>query len=213
MRYVGVPLREDFSLDADALLARDRARAPGAHLDRLSQQSDRQPLSARGDPARRCAPRPGLVAVDEAYYAFSGGASLLDEVGRHPNLVAGAHGLEAGPRGPAPGRGDRRRRSGSRELDKLRMPYNVNVLTAAAAELLLERREVFDAPDGRDRGRARAPRGGARRACRGVRALSVGGELRPGARARRAARLRGAAGSVVYWSARSTARIPCSPTA
>jgi histidinol-phosphate aminotransferase len=83
------------------------------------------------------------VVVDEAYYPFSGGATLLDEVGRHPNLVlvrtvsklglAGLRlGLAVGPAG------------WMRELEKLRPPYNVNVLTAAAAELLLAHREVFE---------------------------------------------------------------------
>jgi len=86
---------------------------------------------------------PGLVAVDEAYYAFSGGASLLDEVGRHPNLLLvrtvsklGLAGLRLGVAIGA--------REWIHELEKLRMPYNVNVLSAAAADLLLEHREVFE---------------------------------------------------------------------
>ena len=36
---------------------------------------------------RIVAASPGLVVVDEAYFPFAGGATLLDEVGRHPNLV------------------------------------------------------------------------------------------------------------------------------
>jgi len=86
---------------------------------------------------------PGLVAVDEAYYAFSGGASMLADVGRHPNLIVvrtvsklGLAGLRLGVAIAPPG--------WIHELDKLRMPYNVNVLTAAAADFLLERHDVFD---------------------------------------------------------------------
>ncbi|HKP34579.1 MAG TPA: aminotransferase class I/II-fold pyridoxal phosphate-dependent enzyme, partial [Sphingomicrobium sp.] len=85
---------------------------------------------------------PGLVVVDEAYYPFSNGATLLDEVGRHPNLLLvrtvsklGLAGLRLGV-GIGP-------RDWMVELEKLRMPYNVNVLTAAAADLVLERREVL----------------------------------------------------------------------
>jgi histidinol-phosphate aminotransferase len=87
---------------------------------------------------------PGLVVVDEAYYAFSGGATFLGEVGRHPNLVlvrtvsklglAGLRlGLAVGPR------------EWLQEFDKVRLPYNVNVLSAAAAEFILSRRDVLDA--------------------------------------------------------------------
>ena len=36
---------------------------------------------------RIVAAAPGLVAIDEAYYAFSGGVSMLDQVGLHPNLL------------------------------------------------------------------------------------------------------------------------------
>jgi histidinol-phosphate aminotransferase len=92
---------------------------------------------------RIVAASPGLVAVDEAYYAFSGGATLLDEVGRHPNLVLvrtvsklGLAGLRVGLAiGP---------RAWLAEFEKLRPPYNVNSLSMAAAELLLERGDVLD---------------------------------------------------------------------
>src|SRR6185369_10799526 len=90
---------------------------------------------------------PGVVAVDEAYYAFSGGAALLDEVGKHPNLVLvrtvsklGLAGLRVGVGIASP--------DWIRELEKLRMPYNVNSLSAAAADLLLEHREVFERQTG-----------------------------------------------------------------
>ena len=100
---------------------------------------------------------------------------------------ARAHRLEARARRAAPGARDRRRATGCAEFDKLRLPYNVNVLTAAAAEFLL-------APARGARG-ADAPRSsptaGALEAgldaIPGVRALPLGGQLRAGAPARRAA--------------------------
>jgi histidinol-phosphate aminotransferase len=81
--------------------------------------------------------------VDEAYQPFAGGASLMDEVARHPNLVVlrtfsklGLAGLRLGiAAGPA---------EWIAQFEKLRPPYNVNVLTAAAAEVLLSHREVFE---------------------------------------------------------------------
>ena len=72
------------------------------------------------------------------------GATLLDEVGRHRNLLlvrtvskmglAGLRlGLAIGPR------------EWTEQLEKLRLPYNVGALPAAAAELLLGERAVLEA--------------------------------------------------------------------
>jgi histidinol-phosphate aminotransferase len=142
MRYVGVPLREDFTLDARALLDAIRRERPALTW-----------IAYPNNPTGNLFPRaailevireaPGLVAIDEAYYAFSGGASLLDEAGRHPNVVVvrtvsklGLAGLRLGVAIGA--------RGWIHELEKLRMPYNVNSLSAAAADLLLSHREVFE---------------------------------------------------------------------
>lgn len=143
MRYEGVALRPDFSLDEEAL-----QRAIHEHEPALTW------IAYPNNPTGNLFPReailravdaaPGLVVVDEAYYPFSGGATLLDEVGRYPNLILvrtvsklGLAGLRLGVGiGPA---------DWMRELEKLRMPYNVNVLTAAAAELILEHGDVLEA--------------------------------------------------------------------
>jgi histidinol-phosphate aminotransferase len=142
MRYVGVPLKADFSLDEAALLAAIREHAP-ALVWLAYPNNPTGNLFDRDAMLRIVAAAPGLVAVDEAYYAFSGGASFLGELGRHPNLLlvrtvsklglAGLRlGLAAGPR------------EWIDELEKLRPPYNVNVLTAAAAQFLLGHRDVFE---------------------------------------------------------------------
>jgi len=142
MRYVGVPLREDFSLDAHAL-QRAIARERPALTWIAYPNNPTGNLFAREAILDAVRASPGLVAVDEAYYAFSGGASMLADVGRHPNLIVvrtvsklGLAGLRLGVAIASP--------AWIHELDKLRMPYNVNVLTAAAADFLLERHEVFD---------------------------------------------------------------------
>ncbi len=142
MRYVGVPLREDFQLDEAAMLAAIEAHDPALTWIAYPNNPTGN-LFPREAILRIVARSRGLVAVDEAYYAFSGGASLLDEVGRHPNLLlvrtvsklglAGLRlGLAAGPR------------EWIEELEKLRPPYNVNVLSAAAAEFLLSHGAVFE---------------------------------------------------------------------
>ncbi len=147
LRYVGVPLRADFTLDEPALMAAIEAHRPA--LTWLAYPNNPTGnLFPREAILRVVAASSGLVVADEAYFPFSGGATLRDEIGRHPNLVLvrtvsklGLAGLRLGlAAGPADWMG---------ELEKLRPPYNVNVLTAAAAELLLERREVLVEQAGR----------------------------------------------------------------
>jgi histidinol-phosphate aminotransferase len=142
MRYVGVPLRPDFTLDEAAVLAAIAAEKPALTWIAYPNNPTGN-LFAREAILRIVAASPGLVVVDEAYYAFSGGASLLDELGRHPNLVLvrtvsklGLAGLRVGL---AIGTAD-----WLAEFEKLRPPYNVNSLSMAAAQLLLERGDVLE---------------------------------------------------------------------
>jgi histidinol-phosphate aminotransferase len=141
MRYVGVPLNADFTLDEAALLAAIAAEKPALTWIAYPNNPTGN-LFPREAILRIVAASPGLVVVDEAYYAFSGGASLLDEVGRHPNLVLvrtvsklGLAGLRVGL---AIGT-----RAWLDEFEKLRPPYNVNALSMAAAELLLDHGAVL----------------------------------------------------------------------
>jgi histidinol-phosphate aminotransferase len=143
MRYVGVPLNDDFTLDEAKLLAAIEREKPALTWIAYPNNPTGN-LFPREAILRVIAAAPGVVAIDEAYYAFSGGASMLDEVGKHPNVLLvrtvsklGLAGLRVGLGIAAPG--------WTRELEKLRMPYNVNVLSAAAADFLLSHREVFDA--------------------------------------------------------------------
>jgi len=143
LRYVGLSLRADFSLDAEALLRAIEAERPAITW-----------LAYPNNPTGNLFPREavlaaarasqGLVVVDEAYYPFSDGATLLAEVPRVPNLVLvrtvsklGLAGLRVGAAIGNP--------EWMGELEKLRPPYNVNVLSMCAAEFLLERSDVLDA--------------------------------------------------------------------
>jgi histidinol-phosphate aminotransferase len=84
---------------------------------------------------------PGLVVIDEAYYAFAD-ASFLPRVGEFPNLLVlrtvskiGMAGIRLGYAVAAP--------EWTTELDKVRAPYNLNALTQAVAPLLLAERELL----------------------------------------------------------------------
>lgn len=141
LEYVGVPLAGDFSLDEEAVHSAIASRRP-ALVWLAYPNNPTGNLFSREAILRIVAATPGLVVVDEAYYAFSGGATLLDEVGRHPNLVVvrtvsklGLAGLRVGiAAGPA---------EWMDEFEKLRPPYNVGALNMAAAELLLAHGDVL----------------------------------------------------------------------
>jgi len=141
MRYVGVALNPDFTLDEKVFLDAIRRERPALTWIAYPNNPTGN-LFSRATLLAAIDASPGLIAVDEAYYAFAGGASLLAEVGRHANLIVvrtvsklGLAGLRLGL-AIAP-------RAWVAELEKLRMPYNVNALSAAAGELLLARADVF----------------------------------------------------------------------
>lgn len=141
--YGGVSLKADFSLDRPAVLEAVRRVRPAVTWISYPNNPTGN-LFDRRDILEIVDASPGLVVVDEAYYPYAGGATFMDEVGRHPNLVVvrtvsklGLAGLRLGlATGPADWLG---------EFDKLRLPYNVNVLTDAAARFVLGRRDVLEA--------------------------------------------------------------------
>ena len=133
---VKVPLREDFSLALPALLA---------HIDDATKLiylcSPNNPTgnSLGHDAIREVLRRfGGIVVVDEAYIDFSAGPSFLREMGEWPNLVvlqtlSKAWGCAAIRLGMA---------FASPEiigvLNKIKYPYNVNLLTQEKALELLD---------------------------------------------------------------------------
>lgn len=136
LRYESVALRPDFSIDPGALLAAiDRHRPSLVFLafpnNPTGNLFDRSAMTAVIERT------PGLVVIDEAYQAYAGGATFLGDLGRHRNVVVmrtlsklGLAGLRLGLLvGRAEWLG---------EFDKLRLPYNVNVLTQIAAAFALE---------------------------------------------------------------------------
>jgi len=140
MNYVGVPLTEDFSLDLAAMLAAIERHQPA--LIFLAYPNN--PTGNLFDAAaivQIIEAANGLVVVDEAYYAFASD-SFLPQLGRYANLLVmrtfsklGMAGLRLGFL------------AGSKiwleQLEKLRLPYNVGVLTQTVAEILLQHHEVL----------------------------------------------------------------------
>ena len=133
---VKVPLRDDFSLDLPALLARiDDA----TKLIYLCSPNNPTGNSLGHDAIREVLRRfGGIVVVDEAYIDFSAGPSFLREMGEWPNLVvlqtlSKAWGCAAIRLGMA---------FASPEiigvLNKIKYPYNVNLLTQEKALELLD---------------------------------------------------------------------------
>jgi histidinol-phosphate aminotransferase len=141
LRYVGVPLMADFTLDVDRLLAAVRDHQPAL----IFIAYPNNPTGNLFDSDALCAmieAAAGLVVIDEAYHAFAD-RSFVPALGQYPNLLVmrtlsklGLAGLRLGM---LIGRPD-----WIGELDKLRLPYNVNVLSQLVAARVLERTDILN---------------------------------------------------------------------
>ncbi len=140
MAYEGVSLKPDFSLDLDAVLAAMERRRP-ALIFIAYPNNPTGNLFDRSALLRLIEAAPGLVVIDEAYHAFAQ-ESLLDALERYEHLLImrtlsklGLAGLRLGALiGP---------RAWLEQLEKVRLPYNVGVLTQAVAESVLQRSDVL----------------------------------------------------------------------
>lgn len=142
LRYRPVPLRTaDFSLDVEAFEAAIAREQPA--LIFLASPNNPTGNALAPEAVLRIVERaPGLVVVDEAYLPFAD-HSFRGELGRHTNLLwmgtlskMGLAGLRVGfLAGPA---------AWVDELDKLRLPYNSNVLSQASAAFALRHAEVLE---------------------------------------------------------------------
>ncbi len=133
-RFVGVPLRADFSLDRAAVLAAIARERPAA-IFLASPNNPTGVQYAAADLEAILHAAPGLVVLDEAYAGFAE-TSFLPRVPEFPNLLlmatlskVGMAGLRLGYAAAAP--------EWIAEIEKLRPPYNVNSLTQAAVGALL----------------------------------------------------------------------------
>ena len=140
-RFVGVPLKTDFSLDMDAMRREIREHDPAVVF--LSYPNNPTGnLFDRASMDEIISITNGLVVVDEAYHIFAG-HSYYGHLGQHNNLVVmrtlsklGLAGLRLGYLvGPG---------AWVEQFEKVRMPYNISILTQYTAEFVLQRLEVFE---------------------------------------------------------------------
>ena len=140
VRFAGVPLESGFRLDADRMLAAIAEHRPA--LVFIAYPNN--PTGNLFDEAaitRIIEAAPGMVVVDEAYHAFAG-KTFMPRLADYPNLLvmrtlskSGLAGLRLGLI------------AGSEawlgHVDKVRLPYNVNVLTQLVAEKVLQHQDLL----------------------------------------------------------------------
>lgn len=142
MNYVGVPLQpETFELDSKAILTAIEQYQP-AVIFLAFPNNPTGNLFSIDTLLQIIRTAPGMVVIDEAYAPFTK-ASFIPRLGVYPNLLVmrtlskmGLAGLRLGLL------------IGSSEwieqIDKTRLPYNINTLTQVTAELVLKNRSVLD---------------------------------------------------------------------
>jgi histidinol-phosphate aminotransferase len=140
VNFVGVPLTEDFSLDMPAM-RKAIAKYHPAVIFIAWPNNPTGNLFSEEDILDLIASTSGLVVIDEAYSSFSG-CSFLRRVNDFDNVVvmrtvskSGLAGLRLGYLVASP--------AWCAEFDKLRLPYNINILTQVSAEFVLEHTEVL----------------------------------------------------------------------
>jgi histidinol-phosphate aminotransferase len=141
MKGIAVPLREDYSFDADAFIERMQAEKP-ALVFIAYPNNPTGVLYPEEEVARVIRACPGLAVLDEAYHVFAR-KSFMPRLSEFPNLVVvrtvsklGLAGIRLGYMAGRP--------EWIREFNKVRQAYNVNVLTQAAALFVLERLQVLE---------------------------------------------------------------------
>lgn len=134
--YDEVPLGADFALDAGAMRRAMREARPRLLFLACPNNPSGNLFDAGALESVVEASRETLVVIDEAYWAFSA-RDHLGWLERHPNLLVmrtlsklGLAGLRLGFLVGDP--------AWIRELDKVRLPYNVGVLNQVACEVALE---------------------------------------------------------------------------
>ncbi len=142
VKFVGVPLKDDFSLDRSAMLAAIAQHRPALIF-----------LAYPNNPTGNCFDEeviteiivrasPGLVVLDEAYYPFTP-HSFKNNLPSYDNLLLmrtlsklGLAGVRLGWLCGHPALLE--------EIDKVRLPYNVSVLDQVVAAWVLDHRDELD---------------------------------------------------------------------
>jgi histidinol-phosphate aminotransferase len=138
-QVLSVPRREDFTLDVQRIeaLVGDSGAEGRPKLLFVTSPGNPDGLAIPLDTIRRLLQLPLAVVVDEAYIEF-GGESAVPLLDTHPNLIvlrtfskwAGMAGLRLGYAVATP--------QVAGAMDRLRLPYNINVAVVVAALAVLE---------------------------------------------------------------------------
>lgn len=142
LRFAGVALEQDFSLDPDRFIAAMAEQRPAVVF--ISYPNNPSGNLYREDAiVRIIEAAPGLVVVDEAYHVFAG-RTFMTRLGEFPNLMVMRTVSKLGLAGLRLGYGVARP-AWTGEFEKLRPPYNVGVLTQVVAERVLANHAVLEA--------------------------------------------------------------------
>ena len=148
MQYSGVPLITDFTLDMAATRAAIKQHKPALIFIAFPNNPSGN-MFARAQVEEIIRLAPGLVVLDEAYHPFAQD-SFMPVLETYDQLLVmrtvskmGLAGLRLGLLCGNPALID--------EINKVRLPYNINVLTQQAAALVLDNPEFLDEQAGRIR--------------------------------------------------------------
>jgi histidinol-phosphate aminotransferase len=140
MGYAGVPLKADFSLDIDAMLAAIARHQPAVIFIAYPNNPTGNLFDADAV-SRIIEAAPGVVVVDEAYHAFAD-TTFMGKLAQYPNLLLmrtlsklGLAGLRLGLLVGRP--------EWLIHLEKLRLPYNVGIVTQLMAERVLQHHDIL----------------------------------------------------------------------
>ncbi len=143
VEFVGVPLTADFALDTDAMLAAIAEHRPAVVWLAYPNNPTGSLFDEAAIEAIIAAASQSLVVIDEAYQPFAE-RSWMARAGEFDNVVVmrtvsklGLAGIRLGYLAGLP--------AWLNEFDKVRPPYNINVLTQAAADFMLDHLDVLDA--------------------------------------------------------------------
>lgn len=140
VRFVGVPLKSDFSLDRDRVLAAVAEHRPALVFIAYPNNPTGNLFDASAI-ENIIELAPGIVVLDEAYHAFAA-RTFMPRLKDFPNLLImrtlsklGLAGLRLGVLAGAG--------AWLAHVDKVRLPYNVNVLTQIIAEKVLQHQDLL----------------------------------------------------------------------
>lgn len=141
MQYVGVPLTSQYALDMNAVRSSIKENNPAIIFIAYPNNPTANCFS-ESDIEEIIQIAPGLVIVDEAYHPFAQ-KSFMSMLEQYDQLLVmrtvskmGLAGLRLGLLCGHPALIE--------QIDKIRLPYNINVLTQLTAKFVLENIDVLD---------------------------------------------------------------------